>query len=98
MRIRWTRSAERHLVEIFEYVAADRPGAARRLMARLSSTVAQLADHPYSGRTVPEIDDPRIRERIVAPYRVLYAVGEEVVILGVYHSSRLLPENPDDLE
>ena len=40
------------------------------------------------GRMVPETGDPEIRERIVAPYRVLYHLGEDILILAIIHGRR----------
>jgi len=75
------------------YIAEDNPEAARRMGGKIRRAVAELQEHPQIGRMVPELGDPSIRERIVAPYRVIYMLDHSNVrILGVYHSRRLLPD------
>jgi toxin ParE1/3/4 len=54
-------------------------------------TVERLADFPNSGRVVPELKDPAIREILFGSYRIVYRVkGDLVEVLTVYHGSRLL--------
>lgn len=46
---------------------------------------------PGSGRMVPEIGDPAIRESIVYSYRVISRVlDEEIHILTIHHGARQL--------
>lgn len=98
MRVRWTRGARIQLLEIFTWVARERPMTARRLMTRLRKAAAELGDQPLRGRMVPEFNDPAVRERLAAPYRIIYTVRSETVfILAVYHGHRLLPEKPEEL-
>jgi len=50
-----------------------------------------LSQFPESGRIVPEIDDPEIRERFVYSYRVIYRVEtDRLLIVAVVHGRRLL--------
>lgn len=97
MKVRWTKTAQKQLLEIFNYVVEDRPKSARRLVSRLKETARELAEKPLRGRVVPEFGDPSIRERLVKPYRLLYAVQSDIFILAVYHGRQLLPEKPEDL-
>ena len=58
--------------------------------------VERLAPFPQSGRIVPEMNDPMIREIPLGNYRIVYRVrGERVDVLAVYHGARLL--DPDSL-
>ena len=48
---------------------------------------------PESGRVVPELDRPEIREVIVKPYRVVYRYrGKAVEIVTVFRASRQIPD------
>jgi toxin ParE1/3/4 len=94
MDVRWTDGANADLVAIFEHVAEDNPAAARDLASSLRRAVQRLADFPASGRVVPEIDDPAVREVIVPPYRVIYTADVGVLILAVHHSRQQLGEVP----
>ena len=97
MRVRWTKTAKKQLLELFVYVAEERPGAARKLVSRLKEAAQGLAAQPLRGRVVPEFGDPSIRERLVKPYRLLYTVQSDVYILAVYHGRQLLPDKAEDL-
>ena len=55
------------------------------------AAVERLADFPNSGRVVPELKDPVIREILFGSYRIVYRVkGDLVELLTVYHGARLL--------
>jgi plasmid stabilization system protein ParE len=50
---------------------------------------------PQSGRLVPEIGQADIREILVQDIRIIYKVGDDVVlILAVRHGARLLGDIP----
>jgi len=91
--ILWTGPALADLREIREWVERDSPDAARQLAAKIRERVNDLAHFPSSGRVVPEIGIECYREVIVRPYRVIYAIRKnDLVILRVRHSHRDLPE------
>jgi plasmid stabilization system protein ParE len=71
MKVQWTQNAIEHLVNIFEHIAHDSPLYARRMVDRITGRSEQLADHPFSGRTVPEHEAEDIREIIEKPYRII---------------------------
>lgn len=79
------------LRDIVLYIAPDRPEAAQRLGKALIGKTKMLAVFPESGRIVPEFGDPRIRELILKPYRIVYRVDEAAGLIGVarfWHGSR----------
>ena len=97
MPTKWTRGARGDLVELVRYIQQERPAAARTLAGQIRQMVAEAAEMPDAGRVVPEFSNPAIRERIVRPYRVTYLVEEEgIVVLGVVHGRRLMPERFND--
>lgn len=54
------------------------------------AAVDRLSLFPHSGRIVPEVADPMIREVIQGSYRIVYRlIREEVHILTVHHAARL---------
>jgi len=92
VKLLWTVGARADLLEVFSYVADEDIDAAVRLRNRLRGATKTLVVHPEIGRMVPELGNPALRELIVRPYRVVYAVREnEVHVLGVVHSRMLLP-------
>jgi len=55
------------------------------------AAAGRLANFPNSGRVVPEIKDPGVREILLGSYRIVYRVkGDLVELLTVYHGARLL--------
>jgi toxin ParE1/3/4 len=90
-KILWSGPALDDLREIRQYVSRDKPAVAKRLAGTIRQKVLRLADHPHSGRVVPELADLGYREIIVSPYRIIYAVQKNrVVILRVWHGRREL--------
>ncbi len=88
--VRWTAQAAEDLDCIAQYIAKDSPHHASLFVANLLKAVERLASFPSSGRIVPEVNDPAIRETILGSYRLVYRVKEGVVvILTVHHGARL---------
>jgi len=60
------------------------------------AAVERLRDFPESGRVVPELGEPRVREVIHGAYRIIYETHspDRVEILTVFRGSRQFP-NPD---
>ena len=89
--IRWSGPALEDLKQIRAWVARDSPDSARRLATKIRARVESLAEFPKVGRVVPEISVENYREVIVRPYRIVYEVrADAVVILCVWHSHRNL--------
>ena len=92
MRVTWTRPAVADVLQIRDYVVADSPRYARIVAERLFASVERLMRYPLSGRVVPELNDPSLREVVDAPYRIVYRVGVEALeILTVVHAARRFP-------
>ncbi len=93
MRIVWSPLAVQRLREAAEYIARDKQGAAERWVGGAFEAVGRLADLPQSGRVVPELGRPDIREVIYGKYRIIYRVSPEaVLVLTVRHSRQLIDE------
>ena len=92
----WSAEAESDLFEIRAFIAGESPHYAEVVAARLYDAVGRLAAFPESGRIVPEISDPHIREVIYGPYRLVYElrVGR-IEILTVFRSERDFPRIRD---
>ena len=87
MNIVWSPTAKNKIKEILEYISVDNPGAALHLIDEFERKVENLKENPESGRTVPEIANPRIRELVVHEnYGIIYEIGYDVIeILTVRH-------------
>mgnify|MGYP006283445191 FL=1 len=81
----WASSAAADLREIVDWLSAKAtPTAAMSFVDRIDEALSQLPMHPESGRVIPELERQNItkyREIIVTPWRVLYTVREDSVVL-----------------
>ncbi|MBT8451688.1 MAG: type II toxin-antitoxin system RelE/ParE family toxin [Deltaproteobacteria bacterium] len=92
IKLRWTTQAVDDLEAIRSFIGNDSVAYADLVVARLLEAVKRLEHFPRSGRTVPELSDPQLREIIESPYRIVYRVRNETVeILTVFRASRLMP-------
>jgi len=89
--VRWTPQAADDLEAVADFIATNSPYYARLFTMDVLAAVERLADFPNSGRVVPELKDPAIREILFGSYRIVYRVkGDVVELLTVYHGARLL--------
>ena len=87
----WTSQALDDLQAIGDFIARDAPAFAQAFVDKVFETVERLEDFPRSGRIVPEINQVNTREIILGSYRIVYLLSsDEVSILTVFHTSRLL--------
>lgn len=95
MRVVWTYAARAQVQGIYDYVAADSVGYAKRLVDRIIRRSEQLVNHPESGAIVSEYNSPQVRELFEGPYRIIYRVRvDRLDVIAVIHGARLLPEVP----
>jgi toxin ParE1/3/4 len=88
MKVHWTDSAEDHLDAIYHYIALDSRQYAKRMVDRVTRRTLQIAEHPFSGRKVPEYDSKLIREVIEGPYRIIYLIkSDQIDILAIIHGA-----------
>jgi len=98
-RLIWTLQAVEDMEAICNFIARDSPRYAQLFAQRVFSAAERLSLFPSSGRVVPEILQDDIREVLLGNYRVIYRIKrEEVQVLAVYHSARLLDPHQFDSE
>ena len=91
----WSPTARLDFQDLLAYIAEDDPLAARNFARGFFSAIEQLAEFPESGRSVPEFNEPTIRELIRRPCRIVYRVRSEIrqiEIVRVWHGARGRPE------
>ena len=89
--IDWSPQALEDLEMIAEYIARDSDFYARAVVQAVVESARSLGTMPNCGRVVPEFGDPRIRERLIYSYRLIYRIEtERVLIVAVIHGQRLL--------
>ena len=80
----WTEPALSDLDAIADYIALDKPDAARQLVQRVFQHVEQIIAQPESGSRPPELRRSRYRQIIETPCRIFYRYdGDRVFILYV---------------
>lgn len=90
-QIKWTEPALNDLDEIAEYIALDKPSAAKNLVKEIFKSVKILKQFPESGRCPPELPETGYRELVVGPCRIFYRIEKkQVYILYVMRSEREL--------
>lgn len=86
----WTRRAIEDVRSIQQFIAKDSPHYAQLVSQRLIDSVERLPAFPQSGRIVPEVNDPAIREVIQGSYRIVYRlIHGELHVLTIHHAARL---------
>jgi plasmid stabilization system protein ParE len=94
VEIIWTEPALNDLDAIADYIALDKPDAARELVRHVFAHVEQLIDHPDSGSKPPELPGSRYRQIVEPPCRVIYRKnGGIIYILYVMRGERQLHKN-----
>jgi toxin ParE1/3/4 len=90
-RYRLTPEAENDLDEITDFLAADHPTAAARLIDGIQERCRALAEMPGSGRSREELA-PNLRSSVVGKYVIFYRPDAEgVEIIRVIHGHRDIP-------
>lgn len=90
-RLTWTEPALEQLDAIADYIALDKPAAAKALVRRVFDAVVRLERFPASGRMPPELPDSVYREIVCSPCRIFYRQeGEKVFIVYVMRDEGML--------
>jgi toxin ParE1/3/4 len=87
-KVRYTRRARADLLEIWEWIAPDRPATADRVYETIENRCNSLLKHPELGRPRPEIGEGArslVIERWIAFYRI---VEDGVQIVRIIDGAR----------
>ena len=93
-----TPQAQEDLREIVFFIARNNPQRAKCFGHELIDHALTLGEMPERGRVVPEFFDPRIREIVHRPYRIIYEILLEqnaVYVLRFWHGARGEPQIED---
>ena len=93
-RLRWTQLAREDLASVRAFISEQSPNYAALVIGRIIGATDRLAQFPESGRAVPEVAQPDVREVIYRPYHIVYRLvsTDEIHILRVHHGARLFPD------
>jgi toxin ParE1/3/4 len=90
-RVVWSETALADLRDLVRYIARDDRQVAKRFGELIVTKVQSLQPFPRIGRIVPEYREDRLRELIMAPYRIVYEIDDEtttLAILRIWHCAR----------
>ena len=91
MKIIWSPLAVDRASEIAEYIAQDKPSAAKRWIDPVFTKVDQLKLSPQVGLIVPEISDDQFRKFIYGNYLIVYRIEvKQISILTIRHGKQIL--------
>jgi toxin ParE1/3/4 len=91
VEIVWTDTALTDLDTIADYIAIDKPDAARELVKRVFEHVDQLMAHPNNGSVPAELHGSRYRQIVEPPCRIFYRLDRNTIfILYVMRGERHL--------
>lgn len=91
VEVAWSPEAIEDIESIAAYIERDSLFYAKAVTQKILDLGRSLPAFPEVGRTVPELNDPAIRERIAYSYRVIYRIEEDrILVIAVVHGRRLL--------
>lgn len=92
-RLIWTAPALADLESIADYIALDKPEAARNYVRRVFQAVERLSQFPRSGSIPPELPHFPYRKIVIPPCRIFYrTTDQEILIIFVMRSEQRLRE------
>jgi plasmid stabilization system protein ParE len=90
----WTEPALNDLDAVADYIAVDKPTAARQFVHRVFSHVEQLKAHPESGSTPKELSGSRYQQIVEPPCRIIYRYdGQRVFVVLVFRGEMRLQKS-----
>lgn len=83
VEVRWTHQAYQDLNAIVEFIAKDSAQYARLFVIDIFQAVDRIAEFPKSGRMVPELGNPAVREIILR--KLPHRLPAEGKVRGIAH-------------
>lgn len=88
-RVVYAPEAEDDLVGIAEYIARDKPVAARRWVAKIRDTCELLSTQPEMGELRKNFGEPDCRSFSVGNYVIFFRAAEDgIEVARIIHGSR----------
>ena len=92
-RVEITRTAERDIVAIYDFIAGDNPTAAREWVREIEGQISTVERSRARCPIIPETADlgREYRHLLDGPYRTIFRIeGSRVMVVRVIHGARLL--------
>lgn len=84
----WSQSAWGDLESAAGYIARDSESYAATFVREVKAAAASLSEFAERGQVVPESRDSSLRELLVRPYRIVYRITKDrVVVVALVHGA-----------
>ena len=88
-KVIWSEPAAEDLESATEYIARGSEAYAAAFAREVVEAAESLAEFAERGQVVPEFKDDSIRELLIRPYRLVYRVRPDRVVISVLvHGAR----------
>ena len=95
VKILFTDQARSELREIKSYISFQSPLQAMRVVEKIIDEIQRIPTNPSIGRSIIITSKFTVRQLLVFKYRIFYReINNQVEILSIFHSARLLDNNP----
>jgi addiction module RelE/StbE family toxin len=94
-KVVWAKTAIRDLDKIIGFIHQTRPATAKKVLLAIKRKAKTLKIHAKKGRLLPELSHiPEIsfREIVIAPWRLVYRIKDNIEVLALLDSRRDLDE------
>ena len=89
--VAWASPALDDLQRIIDFIALDKPNAAKGFAKEVFTKVSNLEKFPKRGKLPPELEGTFYLEMIVSPARIIYRIeGDDVIILHILRGEIVL--------
>ena len=89
--VTWLPQAQSHLRNIYRHIARDSVNTAQQIVNDLTERTRPLAELPFMGKVVPEVNDDNLREVHAHTWRILYQIRQRnVYVIAVLHKRQQL--------
>lgn len=95
VKLFWTDQAKLDLREIHEYISHQSILQANKVTEKITNEIQTIPFNPTKGRTIVSTPEGPVRQMLVFKYKIFYwQLKDDIEILSIYHSARLLSNNP----
>jgi plasmid stabilization system protein ParE len=91
VKVIWSLQAAQDLDSIISFISRDSSEYARIFVIDLFEALDRIGSFPKSGRIVPDLSDPNVREAILGSYRIIYRLKvDRAGLVTIQHGARQL--------
>jgi plasmid stabilization system protein ParE len=88
VKLNWSDDARDSLKAIRQEYNRLSSGSGTRMSRRVYAGTRRIQQFPEMGRVVPEYESPMVRELIIGRLRLWYTVGDDLLVIAVFHATR----------